>query len=551
MPIVAAFQRLASAAVAFFGPHGSVTQQAEQRGVSRQRLYREADEALDAVEGSAAAGHARQQQQQIDELQERLRLAEQRLGQQQRDTVVLDKDKQAEFASKAQAEGVSLPVARRLLAVFLGPKTPSVAQLGRHSAAAAKRSTPLLAVLDEYSRPLVRQASPDEIFVGRQPVLMVVEPESFGWVSGRKAATRDGEEWAKELRLLPALEQVSRDAGTGLEKGLRLVNQERVRRGQPGLGDQLDHFHSLREGGWALRKSQGRAARALERAAQAERKLAWQARHGQPKTGYATQVKQCWRRAERAFDEWTANEQAWSAVQEALKLFTPQGELNTRERGEHLVAQAVAKLTGAEWSKAKRLVQRPETFTFLDRMHKELATVPVAAEVVQAVVRVEGVRRHPRLGQGEGKQAVVVRGLLVVWSVLIARAGQAGEQATAAVRGILRRACRASSCVEGLNSVLRMQQGRHRRLTQGLLDLKRLYWNTRPFRTGRRRKTTPYQRLGLVLPPGLSWWELLKLSPEQLRQRLLDHATDDVRQRWRQHGSVRLRQDLSTQQVAP
>ena len=42
---------------------------------------------------------------------------------------------------------------------------------------------------------------------------------------------------------------------------------------------------------------------------------------------------------------------------------------------------------------------------------------------------------------------------------------------------------RASSLVEGINSVLRMQQARHRRLTPGLLDLKRLYWNCHRFRT--------------------------------------------------------------------
>ena len=48
--------------------------------------------------------------------------------------------------------------------------------------------------------------------------------------------------------------------------------------------------------------------------------------------------------------------------------------------------------------------------------------------------------------------------------------------------GVFRNTWRSSSLVEGLNSVLRMHQTRHRRLTQGLLDLKRLYWNCRTFR---------------------------------------------------------------------
>jgi hypothetical protein len=59
---------------------------------------------------------------------------------------------------------------------------------------------------------------------------------------------------------------------------------------------------------------------------------------------------------------------------------------------------------------------------------------------------------------------------------------------------------RASSAVERLNGVLRMQQVRHKRMTPAMLDLKRLYWNCRPFRSGPRKDACPYQTLGLELP---------------------------------------------------
>ena len=65
---------------------------------------------------------------------------------------------------------------------------------------------------------------------------------------------------------------------------------------------------------------------------------------------------------------------------------------------------------------------------------------------------------------------------------------------------VLRGVWRASSLVECLNSVARMQQARHRKMTQELLDLKRLYWNLRRFRIGRRKDQTPYGLLGLKLP---------------------------------------------------
>ncbi len=77
------------------------------------------------------------------------------------------------------------------------------------------------------------------------------------------------------------------------------------------------------------------------------------------------------------------------------------------------------------------------------------------------------------------------------------------------VAAVLRRAVRASSAVECMNSVLRMHQSRHRTLNQGMLDLKRLYWNTRVFRGGKRKGRCPYQHLGLKLP-SYQFWSLLK-----------------------------------------
>jgi hypothetical protein len=64
-----------------------------------------------------------------------------------------------------------------------------------------------------------------------------------------------------------------------------------------------------------------------------------------------------------------------------------------------------------------------------------------------------------------------------------------------------------------------MQQARHRKMTQGLLDLKRQYWNLRRFRTGRRKGRTPYDLLGLRLRE-MSFGESLKLTPDGLREQL-------------------------------
>jgi hypothetical protein len=76
------------------------------------------------------------------------------------------------------------------------------------------------------------------------------------------------------------------------------------------------------------------------------------------------------------------------------------------------------------------------------------------------------------------------------------------------VSRVVRLTVRASSAVECMNSVLRMHQSRHKTVTQGLLDLKRLYWNCRAFREGKRRGRCPYEHLGLKLP-SYRFWDLL------------------------------------------
>jgi len=516
MSIVAPPARLASASVVFFGQHGDVTQHAQQRGVCRQRLYREADSVLRDLVVCPQEQEIDRLRQEIADLQQRLDLR----GAEQRCTVVVDADRQAEFACTAQAEGVSLPVARRLLAVLLREQTPSVAQLGRFSHQAGLRAAALLEVFDDHARPQARQVGGDEIYFGRKPVLMLVEPESLCWLSGRLSTSCNGEEWAKELKQLPALEHLVRDGGQGMHNGVTRVNQERAEQQKDPITEQLDHFHTLREGRRALRQTQGKAEKAWSKAEEADQKVAKQARQGQDQRGYAMHATLAWRKAEEAFHQWEKDEQTLEQIREALLPFTPDGELNSSGKARARVEELLPQLAGTHWDAFKRQVRRRETYTYLDRLEGKIEALAVPAEVKKVMVQSEGIRQNPKLVQGEGRQEAVMRGMLIVCCVVLASMGADGRRAAAALRQSVRYAGKASSCVEGLNSVVRMQQSRHRKMTQGLLDLKRLYWNLRKFRTGRRKKTSPYERLGVSLPPDLSWWQLLQLTPDQLRGHL-------------------------------
>ena len=175
-PMSTITQRIASAFVVLCGRYGDVTKMAHDREQSRQSLYREASQVANAVDGTAVQSRIDElqrqlagQQAQIQDLQERLEHA-----------IEITRDKQDEFASVAQAEGVSLSVARRLLQVVAGSvTTPSVPTLGRATEEAGQRAGQLLEVLDEVAQPKVKQATADEIFSWRPPVRAPV-PRSSG-----------------------------------------------------------------------------------------------------------------------------------------------------------------------------------------------------------------------------------------------------------------------------------------------------------------------------------------------------------------------------------
>ena len=312
---------------------------------------------------------------------------------------------------------------------------------------------------------------------------MLVEPASLCWLAGRQVEARDGITWAAELERWPAMRSVVRDGGTGLSRGIALVRARRREREGADLEDGLDVFHTLREGGRALRATWAQASRALERAEAAQRRFDERGRQGQSNSGHGAPLQRLWTAAEA------------------------------------VLAASLPDLAGAAWAKTRRLLSRPESFTFLDQAACRLAELGLEPAMLSALLDLEGLRRQPWRLQGSTPAAAASRGLALARVVQLEKTSPQWRDQAASVHRVLRGVWRASSLVECVNSVARMQQSRHRKMTQGLLDLKRLYWNLRRFRTGDRKGQTPYGLLGLKVPE-LSFLELLKLTPEQLREKL-------------------------------
>src|SRR5674476_663056 len=104
-------QRIATAFAVLCGQYGDVTTMAKDREQSRQSLYREAEQVANAVDGAAAQARIADLQQQLAQQRAEFRVLQERL----KHAVEITPDTQNEFAAVAQAEGVSLSVARRLL----------------------------------------------------------------------------------------------------------------------------------------------------------------------------------------------------------------------------------------------------------------------------------------------------------------------------------------------------------------------------------------------------------------------------------------------------
>jgi hypothetical protein len=342
---------------------------------------------------------------------------------------------------------------------------------------------------------------------------MVVEPASLCWMTGRMVEARDGLTWAEEFARFPALSTVVRDDGTGLGKGVRLEQARRRAAGLPAFDDTLDVLHTLREGGRALRKTWGTATRALERAEAARKGLDRLGLQGRSRQGHGTATHRLWDQAERAWDQAAAAETAWRRARSEFESFTPEGRLNDRAQAGAVVAAMLPHLSGAAWAKTRRLLLRRESFTFLDQVQRRLTELGSDRDVLSALLDPEGLRRQP------WRQSAATILWAAVRTVQLTRACRDWRDEASRVRAILLGVWRASSPVECVDSVVRMQQARHRVMTPGLLDLKRLYWNLHRFRAGRRKDQTPYGLLGVRLPE-LSFWEFLKLTPEELRERL-------------------------------
>ncbi|MCA1695486.1 MAG: hypothetical protein LC749_12560, partial [Actinobacteria bacterium] len=499
---------IANAAACLCGRYGDVSAQAQHAGCSRQTAYDHAQKVHAAVEAEYAGGTTRQQL--LDQLQA-LRHENTQLWAWLEQTIDFPEIRRQEFTITAAAMGLSLNQIGGLMAIVLGAAArPSRSALHRVVQAAGRRAGQVLKRLDARCRALILVGCLDEIFFHGRPVLVGVEPASRVWFLGTRAADRTGGTWLKALHCWTALEFVVADAGTGLQNGIALLQQGRRAAGQTVPESALDVFHTTQEAQRVLRQQWQRVERLWEAAEATEAQVRHAGRQGQDRRGPAARARRAWDRAIAAFRAYERGEAGWTHARAALAVFRPDGRLNDRPWARQQIAEASPLLCGRDWSKVRGFLEATESQTFLDRLHRHLEQAEPEPALRAELVRLWWLRRQrPRVGAagvpgGSGHVAYLVQ------TVACQKRSESWAVAYRRVSRVLRQTVRASSAVEGMNSVLRMHQARHRTVTQDLLDLKRLYWNSRPFGEGKRKGRCPYELLGLGLPR-YDFWALLQM----------------------------------------
>ena len=345
-----------------------------------------------------------------------------------------------------------------------------------------------------------RVGAADEIFLGNDPLLLVVAPLSL-LISGlRLAPARGAEDWKLLLDTLTELEFCASDSARGLTKALEDAQVGRV----------ADMFHCLRQARTWLARFETRCE-AKERAAQKaqarlERSLG---KRGRPPTAAA---RRCAEAAEAAVAEWCRLGDLLEQVAGLFDYVTPKGTLNTVRRATASLADIL------------RAMRRTADGRALAAKLRGLEREPAFAHLAVIEAGVTGLRLE-QVGPAREAELARLVAETVAWrrkdkdpvAILeAASTGSAADKLEIAVIHLVDLAIRSSSYVECVNGRIRTVQVSRKRLSEDFLYLLALRHNMTPFGRGSVRAGRTAAELAGIDLPTTDWIELLDLTAEEL-----------------------------------
>lgn len=351
-------------------------------------------------------------------------------------------------------------------------------------------------------------AALDELFSGRAPILMVVDPTSMLALVPESVGNRQGETWGKVLAQYPNLRLAISDLGSGLLKGVEL---------RGGIDHQADLFHFKRAVRREVRRIEGRCYEAIASVDAARKQI------GRPRllSSARVQAEVEWREKQGALDrQLLAFDWAEVIVGYVDELTEPFDRLALRlrryEDAQRALDDALELLAGIEEVDVDGMRTtidgaRDSLFTFLRVLEVRLTGIDVRWQGVEgsrealfsAVAWVWHQRQRASTSKREWWRYVRALTGLAFWDRRTENLAEVVGEVFAALEAVVR----ASSAVECLNSVVRPYTSVKKRLNQRYLALVAFYWNCHPIPG--RGKRTPFQESGVDLGSD-DWVELLE-----------------------------------------
>ncbi len=387
---------------------------------------------------------------------------------------------------------------------------------------AGQRAGKILEDVDHSALDAVMQAR-DELFVGREPILLMVEPRSLTITGLYATADREAETWGCILLFT----QDRRVQIKGLAEDNCIPYAASCRLAKMDAAIQKDVWHPLADVRKVIKDVEREALRKLEAIENLEKRLRkhWDEAVFDDLVQVDQQMEdllaQCSRLHFLRGSLWDAEELVDGRS----------GEIRNRAINQWLADETMKEMKLLSHTRIQKLVERledvlPEMLTFLDSLPQPLANwqaraaehfqLPKWAAYFQAsVARLWRLEHADRNGQHHfHKAALEAEPWLALWLETDPQAQELAEK----LLSLLEATVRTSSAAETINSVLRPYLDRRRECTdlvsrQLFLNLFVLWFNLHPFERGPRKGKSPYQLAGLDLGT-TDWLTLLGFPPD-------------------------------------
>ena len=387
---------------------------------------------------------------------------------------------------------------------------------------AGRRAGEILKAIDHSVMGEVVQAR-DEIFVGRDPILLMVDPHSLVITGLYAAADRDAETWGCVLLF-------TQDRGVqikGLAEDGCIPYGKSCKLAKLYAAIQKDVWHSLTDVRKVIHDIEREAYRKLEEAEKLEKQLRKQ---------WDEAVFANWVERNAQFEDLLAQIKAltfWlGCLWEAAELVDwRNGEIRNRAINQWLADETIKGIKQLSHPRIKKLAERlenqlPEMLTFLDEIAQPLVDWQAQVEkhfqdysctncFQSSVARLWRLEHALRNGHKQFHKAALEAGQwLAAWIEDDAQLKPLAEK----LIYLLERTVRTSSAAETINSVLRPYLDRRRECTdlvsrQLFLNLFALWFNLHKFDRGPRKDKSPYELAGIDLGTD-DWLTLLGYPPD-------------------------------------